>query len=212
VVEEHSSKINFLHQQGVFTNPLEGIDYIKKEKIPALFLDINMQDISGLEMAELLPPQTYIIFTTAYPEYAVKGFEMNAIDYLLKPISFSRFLKACHRLKQRFEVEQPDLALLFKDGNELIRVKPSEIYFMEAAGNYVKVYTTKGQFLHRQTVKELLDQLLSAHFMRTHKSFIVNIQHISRIETFQLTVDNQRIPLSASYRDEAWNRLGIISK
>jgi two-component system, LytTR family, response regulator len=212
VLEEHSSKVNFLHLQGVFTNPLEGIEYVKKEKIPALFLDINMQDISGLEIVELLPPQTYIIFTTAYPEYAVKGFEVDAVDYLLKPVSFSRFLKACHRLKQRFEAEQPDLVLVLKDGSELIRVKTSDIYFIEAAGNYVKVHTSKGIFLHRQTVKELVGLLPPSKFLRTHKSYIVNIEHISRIETLQLTIDNQPIPLSPNYRDEVWNKLGIIAK
>ena len=212
VLEEHSSKVSFLHLQGMFTNPLEGIEYVKKEKIPALFLDIKMQDISGLEMVELLPPQTYVIFTTAYPEFAVKGFEINAVDYLLKPVSFSRFLKACHRLKQRFELEQPDLVLVLKDGNELVRVKTSEIYYIEAAGNYVKVYTSKGMFLHRQTVKDLVDQLPLTKFLRTHKSYIANIDHISRIETFQLTIDNQRIPLSPSYRNEAWKKLGIIQK
>lgn len=212
VLEEHSSKINFLNLQGSFINPVEGMEYLKKERIPALFLDIKMQDISGVELAELLPPDTYIVFTTAFPDYAVKGFEMNAVDYLLKPVTFGRFLKACHRLKRRFESEQPDQVLLVKDGTEIIRVKTSQIYYIEATGNYLKLYTSIGAFLHRQTVKELLDLLPANLFIRTHKSYIVNIEHISRIETFQLTIDNQKIPLSPTYRNEVWNKLGISVK
>ena len=209
VLEEHCSKINFLHLQKTFANPLEGMEYLNKEGVPALFLDIKMHDISGVELAELLPSDIYIIFTTAYPDYAVKGFEMNAVDYLLKPIPFGRFLKACHRLKNRLDASQTEQVLLIKDGNEIARVKTSEIYYIEAIGNYLKLYTSKGMLLHRQTMSNFLDGVPEASFIRTHKSYIVNLEHISRIETHQLTIDNQKIPLSPNFRVEVWNKLGI---
>lgn len=209
VVQEHASKINFLDLEKCFGNPLDGIEYIKNKPVSAVFLDIKMHNISGVELVELIPSDLYVIFTTAYPDYAVKGFELNAVDYLLKPISFSRFLKACHRLKNRFDAKQTDLALLIKDGNQIVRVKTSEIYYVEAAGNYLKLFTSNGTVLYRQTIKEFIEVLPGAIFIRTHKSYIVNIEHISRIEPFQLTLDNQKVPLSPNYKTEVWNKLGI---
>ena len=209
VLKEHCSKINFLQLQKTFTNPLEGLAYLNDKAITALFLDVKMHDISGVELAELLPSGTCIIFTTAYPDYAVKGFEVDAIDYLLKPITFSRFLKACHRLKNHFDTSKAEQVILVKNGTQIERVKTSEIYYIEATGNYLKLYTSKGMLLHRQTVKELIDTLPGVHFIRTHKSYVVNMEHISRIETHQLTIDNQQIPLSPNYRAEVWDRLGI---
>src|SRR3954470_13587401 len=98
VIEDHTSKVSFIQLTGMFTDPLEGIEYIKRQSVQALFLDVRMQDISGIDLAELLTQDTRIVFTTAYPEYALQGFELNAVDYLLKPVSFTRFLKACHKL------------------------------------------------------------------------------------------------------------------
>ena len=209
VLEEHASKVSFLQLNKTFTDPLEGVQYLKKESISVLFLDIKMQDISGIDLAKLLTSNTRIIFTTAFPDYALQGFELDAVDYLLKPISFTRFLKACHKLKGQFDVHQQDEILLIKDGNEIHRIKTSEVYFIEATGNYLKLNTVKGSILYRQTVKGFIETLNPAVFIRTHKSYIVNIHHISRIESFQLTVDTQKIPLSLNYKDEVWNKLGI---
>ena len=209
VLTGHASKINFIDLEKTFTDPLEGIEYFKREPISAIFLDIKMHDISGIELAELMSPGIHIIFTTAYPDYAVKGFDLNAIDYLLKPITFSRFLKACHKLKNQFDAKQTEVVLLIKDGNQIQRIKTSEIYYVEAAGNYLKLFTVNGMILHRQTIKEFIKALPAPIFIRTHKSYIVNIEHISRIEPFQLTIDNQRVPLSPNYKSEVWNKLGI---
>jgi DNA-binding LytR/AlgR family response regulator len=210
VLEEHASRINFLKLVKTFTNPIDGIEYLKHEPVSALFLDIKMQDISGLELVELMPAAIPVIFTTAYPDYAVRGFELNAIDYLIKPIPFSRFLKTCHKLKNQLDIKQTDQTLLIKEGNEIVRVKTSEIYYIEATGNYLTLCTSKGMLLHRQTVKEFLEELPATIFIRTHKSYIVNTEHISRIEASQLTVDNQKIPVSLNYKTEVWNKLGIL--
>ena len=209
VLEEHAAKINFINLERTFSDPLAGFDYVKRESISAVFLDIKMHDISGVELAELMPAHIRIIFTTGYPEYAVTGFELNAVDYLLKPISFSRFLKACHKLKNQIDVKQNEKVLLIKDGNQIVRLKTSEIYYIEAAGNYLKLFTANGIILHRQTIKEFIELLPDSFFIRTHKSYVVNIEHISRIEVTQLTLDNQKIPLSPNFKIEVWNKLGI---
>lgn len=208
VLQEHAAKINFLSIEQSFTNPLEAIEYLRHCQVDVVFLDINMQDISGMELAEMLPAGIKIIFITAYENYAVKGFELNAIDYLLKPVSFSRFLKACHKVKDQEKIFDEKI-IMIKDGSEIIRVKINDIHFIEATGNYLKIHCTNGNYLHRQTVKEMEELLPKGTFIRCHKSYMVNIRHISRIELFQLTVDNQKIPVSPNYKDELWNKLGI---
>lgn len=208
VLREHAGKINFLSLEQSFTNPLETIEYLRQHPVDVVFLDINMQDISGMELAEMLPPGIKIIFTTAYENYAVKGFELNAVDYLLKPISFSRFLKACHKLKDQ-EKDFEEKIIMIKDGPEIIRVKINDIHFIEATGNYLKMHCSHGNYLHRQTMKEMEELLPQSMFIRCHKSYMVGIQHISRIELFQLTVDNQKIPVGTNYKDVLWHKLGI---
>lgn len=209
VLKDHAAKINFLQLEKTFSTPADGITYLRENNISVLFLDIRMHDISGLEIAAMLPAGIKIVFTTAFPGYALNGFELNAADYLLKPVSFSRFLKACHKLKDLIDNRQTEKIMMLKDGNEITRVKTSEIFFIEATGNYLKVNGTKGNFLHRQTLKEFLEELPSPDFVRTHKSYIVNLQHISRIEPFQITIDNQKIPVSLNYKNELWSKLGI---
>lgn len=209
VLEEHASKIKFLDLVKSFTDPIEGMEYCNSEAISSVFLDIKMHNISGVELAELIPINTRIIFTTAYPDYAVKGFELNAVDYLVKPISFTRFLKTCHKLKNLIESKQSDVVLLIKDGSQIIRLKSSEVFYIEATGNYLKLHTSRGPIMYRQTVKEFIETLPDSIFIRIHKSYIVNLEHISRIEPFQLTVDNQKIPLSPNYKGEVWHKLGI---
>lgn len=209
VLAEHAAKINFVNLERAFSDPLAGFEYMKKESISAVFLDIKMHDISGLELAEIMPANIRIIFTTGYADYAVTGFDLNAVDYLLKPISFSRFLKACHKLKNQIDVKQNEKVLLIKEGNKIARIKTPDIYYIEAAGNYLKLFTSNGMILYRQTVKEFIDLLPGTFFIRTHKSYIVNIEHISRIEANQLTLDNQKIPLSPNYKTQVWNKLGI---
>lgn len=112
-------------------------------------------------------------------------------------------------MKDMTDNRQTEKILMLKDGNEITRVKASEIFFIEATGNYLKINSTKGNFLHRQTMKEFLEELPSSDFVRTHKSYIVNLQHITRIEPFQLTIDNRKIPVSPNYKNELWSRLGI---
>lgn len=209
VIEEHCSKIDFLTLQKSFTNPIDGLDYLSQKKIPVLFLDIKMHNISGLELSKILPSDTHIIFTTAYPDFAVDGFEINAIDYLLKPISFSRFLKSCHRLKSRFNPAQTEKVYIIKDGKSISRVKTSEIFYLEAFGNYLKLQTTFGLLVYRQTMLKFLNEEADENLCRIHKSFIINIEHISRIETHQLTVDNQKLPLSPNFRADLWTKLGL---
>ncbi|MEO8108607.1 MAG: LytTR family DNA-binding domain-containing protein [Ginsengibacter sp.] len=209
VLEEHAAKINFINLEKTFSDPLAGFDYVKREAISVIFLDIKMHDISGVELAELMPAHVRIIFTTGYAEYAITGFELNAVDYLLKPISFSRFLKACYKLKNQIDLKQNEQVLLLKEGNQIARVKTSEIYYIEAAGNYLKLFTSNGMIFHRQTIKEFIESLPDTFFIRTHKSYIVNVEHISRIEVTHLTLDNQKIPLSPNYKTEVWRKLGI---
>jgi DNA-binding LytR/AlgR family response regulator len=209
VLEEHAKRLDFINLVKTFTDPLEGLNYLQNNNIAAVFLDIHMSQISGIDLAEMLQNKVSVIFTTAFPEYAVKGFELNALDYLMKPISFTRFLKACHKLKDHSEQKQPDKILFIKEGSDIVRIKSSDITYIESLGNYLKIFTNSGTILYRDTLKEFIDELPVSDFARVHKSYIVNLQQINRIEPFQLTIDRTKIPVSINYKDELWKKLGI---
>lgn len=209
VLEQHVAKLDFIHIEKTFTNPLEGIKYLRENNVSAIFLDIKMNHISGIDLADMIPKDIPIIFTTAYPEYAVKGFELNALDYLVKPVSFTRFLKACHKLKDHVEKNQTEKILFIKEGNEIVPIRSSEIYYIEAVGNYLKIFTSNGALLYRETMKDFIDSLPVSDFIRIHKSYIINLKQVNRIEPFQLTIDNKKIPISTNYKSDLWKRFGI---
>ncbi|MBO0931308.1 LytR/AlgR family response regulator transcription factor [Fibrella aquatilis] len=221
VVRFHANKVPFLDLKQTFVNAVEALAYLRDNPVDLVFTDINMPDITGLDVARLLPPgeskrQTMFIFTTAYAEHAVKGFELNAVDYLVKPIDFGRFLQAANRANDRYDAETrqaagqapdtrkiPQTTLFVKDGYDYVRIDLAELLFVESEGNYLMFYEGDKKVVTRMTIAEGLSQLPASHFMRVHKSYIVNLKHIDKIERHQVLVgDKLPIPLSPGYRDE----------
>ena len=220
VVRFHANKVPFLALKQTFVNAVEALAYLRDNPVDLVFTDINMPDITGLDVARLLPPseskrQTMFIFTTAYAEHAVKGFELNAVDYLVKPIDFGRFLQAANRANDRHDAETrqaagqidmakgPQTTLFVKDGYDYVRIDLAELLFVESEGNYLMFYEGDKKVVTRMTIAEGLSQLPASHFMRVHKSYIVNLKHIDKIERHQVLVgDKLPVPLSPGYRDE----------
>ena len=137
VIKSHASKVPFLDLKATFTNPIQGLEYLKDEGVQLVFLDINMPDISGMDLAALLPNETVVVFTTAYSDYAVKGFELDALDYLLKPFNLSRFLKACQKAQEWFDLlPKNEPAFMFvKTSEGQVRVDFTDLLYCEAQGN-----------------------------------------------------------------------------
>jgi two-component system LytT family response regulator len=202
VVKSHAAKVPFLELKAEFTDAFAAMEYLQKESIDLIFLDIKMPDISGIDFYNSLQKRPLLIFTTAYSEHAVTSFEMDAIDYLLKPFSLSRFVKACNKAyeiyKFRNELKTIDHIFL-KTGYEQVKILFDEILFLEATGNYVTFVLTDKKVLSRSTFAEAINLLPTEKFIRTHRSFFVAIDKINKIERHQVSVQKHLVPVSEAY-------------
>lgn len=202
VVRSHASKVPFLNLQAEFTDAFKAMEYIQKENIDLIFLDIKMPDISGIDFMNSLNKKPMVIFTTAYSEHAVTSFELDAIDYLLKPFSLSRFIKGCNKAYELFQLRnkssQTDFIFL-KTGYEQEKVHFDDILYLEAAGNYVSFVLKNKSLLSRMTFAELDVILPKNKFIRTHRSYMVAVAAIDRIERHQIHINDLKIPVSDSY-------------
>ena len=215
VIERYCQKISLISLKATFREPLKAIEFINREKVELIFLDINMPDLSGIQLLQTLSPRPLIIFTTAYSQYAVESYELNALDYLLKPITFERFLLAINKAATALSSKNSagpdeDAAVFIKSGPQTYRVKVSEILYLEKNGNYITVYRKDGNILIRENMGDIFDLLPAADFIRVHKSYVVGIRHISTIEVHQLIVNGEKIPIGSTYRDSLRDRLGIM--
>jgi DNA-binding LytR/AlgR family response regulator len=203
VIKAHAKKVTFLDLKETFVSAMEALDFLKKNPCDLVFLDINMPDITGLDFSQLLPKNTSVIFTTAYSQYAVDAFNINALDYLLKPIDFSRFMKACQKAYEKINEESPKIPYLFiKDGYDLVRVSIENLLFVESEGNYLTFKESDKKTVTRMTMTEAIEMLPKSDFFRLHKSFVINLNHVKKIERHQVWVGAEAVPIAANYRDD----------
>jgi DNA-binding LytR/AlgR family response regulator len=181
-----------------------------------VFLDINMPDVNGIQLLGTLPAKPMVIFTTAYSNYAVESYDLNAIDYLLKPITFERFLAAVNKamslktLKNGTTAKDTDEASIFvKSGPQTYHVKLSDILYLEKDGNYITICLKDKNILVRENMGDIFELVPAADFIRVHKSYVVAIRHITMIEAHQLIIGQAKIPIGSTYRDSLKTRLGI---
>lgn len=207
VIKNLSAKISFVDVVAFFTNAFEAITYLQQQKIDLIFLDIKMPDISGIDFIRSVNNPPMVIFTTAYSEHAVQSFELNAIDYLLKPFSQSRFLKACNKAYEQFELRKkssgasPDF-IFVKSGNEQVRVNTDDILYAESSGNYVQFVLKDSKLLSRLTMSETEARLPASAFVRIHRSYIAAKKYITKIDRNSVWIDKAELPIGASYADE----------
>lgn len=206
VVKSHAAKVPFIELKATFTNAFDALSYLQQNKTDLIFLDIKMPDISGIDFLNSINNPPMVVFTTAYSEHAVKSFELDAIDYLLKPFSLSRFLKACNKaqelytLRNKYDVGEETTSIFIKDGYEQIKVKLDDILFIEAAGNYAKLYLEGDRSLSTRVAIGDMHLLLPAKkFIRTHRAFIVARDKISKFDRAQVNIGNHIIPIGATY-------------
>ncbi|HLY68638.1 MAG TPA: LytTR family DNA-binding domain-containing protein [Puia sp.] len=209
VIKNLSSKISFIEVKKFFTDAFEAMDFLQIEKVDLIFLDIKMPDISGIEFLKSIPNPPMVIFTTAYSEHAVQSFELDVIDYLLKPFSQSRFLKACHKANELFKLKNNPPALsgqtdsiFIKSGFDQIRVVFDDILYVESSGNYMQFVVNNQKILSRLTMSETEALLPSSVFVRIHRSYIVSKKHITKIEKNSIWVKQIELPVGAAYLKE----------
>lgn len=202
VVRSHASKVPFLNLKAEFTDAFKAMEYIQKENIDLIFLDIKMPDISGIDFMNSLNKKPMVIFTTAYSEHAVTSFELDAIDYLLKPFSLSRFVKGCNKAYELFQLRNKSGSadfIFLKTGYEQEKVHFDNILYLEAAGNYVNFVLKNKSLLSRMTFAELEVILPKNKFIRVHRSYMAAVAAINRIERHQIHINDLQIPVSESY-------------
>jgi two-component system, LytTR family, response regulator len=200
-------------------NPLEALDIVHSQKIDLVFIDIQMPELSGLSFIKLVKGRCKFILTTAYKQYAIEGFDNNAVDYLIKPIAFERFLQALQKVQiphtpyiPIFEANSgqiyTDNFIFIKTDNRIQRINLSEILFIEGLGNYVTIHTEKGKYITLLNVKDLEESLPSEQFTRVHRSYIISLSKIEFIEGNQIYLDKDlNIPLGDTYKNQLWTIL-----
>ena len=198
VVQAHASKVPFLDLKAEFTDAFQALEYLQQENIDLIFLDIKMPDISGIDFLKSLSRKPMVIFTTAYSEHAVTSFELDAVDYLLKPFSLARFTKACNKALELHQLRnnhrEKDYIFL-KTGSEQVKVYFDDLLYMEAAGNYVSFVTEDQKLLTRMTISEAENIIHDARFIRTHRSYIISGKHVDKVEKHQLWIKDTAIPI-----------------
>lgn len=202
IIEIYVQKVPFVVLKEKFTNAFEALDYLKGNQVELLFLDIKMPDISGIDFLTSLTVKPHVIFTTAYSEHAITGFELEVVDYLLKPFSFSRFLKACNKVSDLVSLKQLDNKanhIFVKDSFDVVRIDLIDILYLEATGNYVRYVLKDKEILTRMTIKEAIEILPKNQFIQVHRSFIVNLFLIDKMERHQIVIDKFLIPVSSSF-------------
>ncbi|MCH5715998.1 LytR/AlgR family response regulator transcription factor [Niabella hibiscisoli] len=205
VIKSHAAKVPFVELRATFTNAFDAIDFLQKNKIDLLFLDIKMPDISGIEFFRSLPNPPMVVFTTAYSEHAVEGFEVSAIDYLLKPFSLSRFLKACTKANELLALKSgaPKHAdhIFLKDGYEQVKIMFEDILYIEASGNYLNIFLKDQQkIMTRSTINDLALQLPENDFIRVHRSYIVSNKQVEKFNKQAVFIGFTEIPIGNTYQ------------
>ncbi len=181
-----------------FENALDALKYIESNPVDLIFLDIQMDELTGIEFLESIDLKCDVIFTTAHPEYALKGFDLNIIDYLLKPFSYNRFIQAINKLEKK--ITKPEY-LFVKSGYQLEKISFSAINFIEGMGDYRGINTLKKKILTLKTFSDLIELLPKTEFIRVHKSYVVAISKIDNIESNIISIGTKKIPISATYKN-----------
>jgi DNA-binding LytR/AlgR family response regulator len=214
-LKEYVADVDFLQFQGEFENPLKATGLLAAGNVELMFLDIQMPKITGLKFFKTLLKAPPVIFTTAYPQYALEGFEMNALDYLVKPISFERFYKAALKAKEYYEVRQKNLPVsqerkdhfFIKSDNKLIRIRFDEILYVEALQNYIVVHTLSKKYITYLTFHSVEEYLPADRFIKVHKSYMIALSKVDSIDGNIIRLGTHDIPISRNLKEEVIARL-----
>ena len=216
ILENYISELSNLELIASCKNAFEVMEVLQREPVDLLFLDINMPKISGLSLLKTMRQKPKVVITTAYPEYAVEGFELSVTDYLLKPFSLERFLQAIFKVQEQLKVQRPTVvsmkkedvsaSIFVKSDKKIIKLDFDAIYHIMAYGNYIKIFTDK-MILVPQTLSDFLEKLPD-NFLRVHKSYAINFDRLKLIDGNQLVLENDsRMPVGKSYRKALLDRV-----
>ncbi len=216
LLKDYVEKTKFLNLEGFFTNPIEAMHFVQEENIDLIFLDIQMPELTGIQFLKILQKKSNFILTTAYDQFAIDGYEFDIIDFLLKPITFERFMLAAKKAEDRLtnlniQDAQNDKYskdyIFIKSEYKVIKIDLDDILYLEGMGDYVNVQTKQGKILTLETIKSLQQRLIVSKFIRVHKSFIISFSKIDFIERNRVKIGDKLIPISNSYQKEFWEKV-----
>lgn len=209
LLESYAKKTPYLSLSGTYNSALQAMKDLREMPVQLLFLDIQMPELSGIEFAKILPKETKIIFTTAFPQYAIEGYKVNALDYLLKPISYDDFLKSTDKALEWFavaskqDVYRRDRFMFVKSDYKLQRISLDDILYIEGLKDYVRFYLKNGEkVMSLMSMKKLEEYLPKPEFLRTHRSFIVHMPETPLIDRFRIVFGDVYVPISENYKEE----------
>lgn len=211
LVESYVNKTPFLELKQKCSSAIEAMEFIKEQPVDLLFLDIQMPDLTGIEFSKMLPKETRVVFTTAFDQYALEGFKVEALDYLLKPFDYAEFLAAANKANHYFsllkgkpqnEVSEAKEFLFVKSEYKQLRIKLSDVLYFEGLKDYIKIWLKDNPkpILTLMSLKSLQEELPETQFLRVHRSFIVSLKNIEVIERSQIIINDQRITVSEQYK------------
>ncbi|SHM87162.1 LytR/AlgR family response regulator transcription factor [Flavobacterium saccharophilum] len=214
ILENYIGKVNFLEKSAVFNDSLKALEFLNTQAVDVIFLDIQMPQLTGLQISRIISKDIKVIFTTAYPDFALEGFELNAVDYLLKPISFERFYQAVSKLntEQKIEVSSnsnsSDFIFVKTDGkNKFQKLFLDEILYVESLQNYVCIHTKQQQIVTHSSLKNVIESLPSTDFIQIHKSYVISLKHIESTDNFSVFINAKELPIGATFKDAFFERI-----
>ncbi|CAM1355309.1 MULTISPECIES: LytR/AlgR family response regulator transcription factor [Tenacibaculum] len=207
VIKNHLQEFQNINIVDTFNNPLEAINTLEKDPIDVLFLDINMPKMNGLEFLKNIPVKPHVIITTAYREFAAESYDLDVLDYLVKPIPFPRFLKSINKLTQQLHLNQnvknihtnEDSYIFLKVDKKLVKVKYDNLLYIESLKDYIKVCTTDGNYIVHKSLTSITEELPSNNFLRIHRSYTIAIDKVNSVEGNSVDINNKRIPIGRKY-------------
>jgi len=215
ILIEFTAKVPFLEMKASCQNGYEALEVLQKEKIDLVFLDIQMPDINGIQLYESLSYRPMVIFTTAYSNYAVTGFDLDAVDYLVKPFAFQRFLKAVNKAQEQLQKQGISDSttssrdfMFVKDGTKIIKVAYDDVLYIEGMKDYVKIILKDRFVMPLTTMNSMMEKLPKGRFVRIHRSYIVSLSSIDSIEKNRVTIAGKKLPVGNLYKSQLMNALG----
>ncbi|MGE7775762.1 LytR/AlgR family response regulator transcription factor [Chitinophaga sp. NPDC101104] len=205
-LREYIADVSFLEWAGECGSAPEAADFLHRQPVDLLFLDIRLPRLSGLEFLRTLPQKPLTVITTAYPDHALEGFELDVLDYLLKPVSFERFLKAVNKAKAQLKAEPPD-HFYIKCEHRIEKIRLADVLVVEALQNYIAVHTAQRKYITYLTFRAVEEYLPAEQFIKVHKSYIVAASKIDSIEGNTISVGAHEVPVSRALRDEVMEKI-----
>lgn len=213
ILEKYVEKVSFMEKVGVFNDSLKALEFLNMQNVDVIFLDIQMPQLTGLQLSKIISKDIKVIFTTAYPDFALEGFELNAIDYLLKPIAFERFYQAVSKLNSvpKSEVQNTnthDFIFIKTDGkNKFSKIFLKDILYAESLQNYVCIHTSEQQIITHSSLKNVIESLPQKDFVQIHKSYVVSLKQIEATDNFSVFIKGKELPIGATYKDSFFGRI-----